>query len=484
MGRLSAKEALAAYEMWYRSLLVFVQDMFQHHLTSAVPEFHKGIYKLVVQYQRLLLAAPRGFAKSMICSVFYPLWAALVGDKKDICIISASEGLAVEWLRKIRRELESNSKIHEAFGELKSSKWTENHIILNNANKTNIRARGSGGQIRGFRPDCIILDDIETDDSVASSEQRNKLREWIFKSCLNTLLPHGQMLWIGTIISPLALLQEQLETDNAWEKRKFRAYKDGRQEAGNELWPELWTHDKLQARKREIGSTAFASEYLNDPVLNESAAIQRHHIRHWRELPAQYSAVIAVDPAYSEEAKADYKVASLIGIDQNANRYLISYIRTHRPSGEFMDAILNLYLQNKNVITGIGIPNAGTEKEFYNSFINKAHGRKLYPPVMGLKNVFKRGTDKVIRRKKDRIVAALQPLFESGKYYIHSSHKDAEDELLTIGASRWDDIVDTLAYAEQIITPVYTEPDVKAFDRYGHPIEEVDEFSNNYGYDY
>ena len=60
-----------------------------------------------------------------------------------------------------------------------------------------------------------------------------------------------------------------------------------------------------------------------------------------------------------------------------------------------------------------------------------------------------------VRNKKDRIVASLQPLFEQGKYYIRPDHLEAREELLTIGSSKNDDIVDTLAYAETILQPIY-----------------------------
>ena len=59
------------------------------------------------------------------------------------------------------------------------------------------------------------------------------------------------------------------------------------------------------------------------------------------------------------------------------------------------------------------------------------------------------------RNKKNRVVAALQPLFEQGKYFIHPDHIELREELLTIGSSRWDDLVDCAAYAEQILTPNY-----------------------------
>jgi hypothetical protein len=164
------------------------------------------------------------------------MWLSLFKKRGDITIISASESLAIEWLRKIKREFETNRKILTFFGDLKSDKWTENHIILKNDKRVNIRARGAGGQIRGFRPDCLIMDDLETNESVESEEQRKKLKDWIFKDCLNTLLPEGQFVVIGTIIHPLSVLADLLVADNGWVHKKYQAYIDGRQEQANELW--------------------------------------------------------------------------------------------------------------------------------------------------------------------------------------------------------------------------------------------------------
>ena len=434
----------------------FVRYFFQEMLTSEIPGFHKEIYRILPSKQRIVLATPRGHGKSTICSIFYPLWLSLFEKRKNITIVSASETLAIDWLRTIKRELEVNPRIKLFFGGLKSDKWTENHIILNNDSRVNIRARGAQGQIRGFRPDVLICDDLETNESVESEEQRKKLKDWLFKDCLNTLMPEGQFIVIGTIIHPLSVLSDLLAMDNGWEKRKYQAYRDGKQEAGSELWASLWSHEKLQDRKKEIGTWAFASEYMNDPVSDETAPIKEPMIRYWKDLPEQYSCVIAVDPAYSEDEKADFKVASLVAIDNKNNRYLVTYVRTHNPTGEFQDAIINLWKQNQGVITALGIPNSGVEKSFFDSFLKKCEERKVYPPVQELKNSFTAtGTSQGIRNKKSRIVAALQPLFEQGKYYIHSNHHEARDELLTIGSSRLDDVVDTMAYAEQLLQPVY-----------------------------
>ncbi len=469
------------YLTYKQNLYEFVSFFLKHYLTSNIPQFHMETYKAIPYRERLVLAAPRGSAKSTIVSVFYPLWLALFGRRKDITIISASETLAIEWLRKIKAEIESNQLILSLFGDLRSDKWTESHIILSNPWRVNIRARGAGGQIRGFRPDCVILDDIETDESVESEDQRRKLRMWLFSACLNTLLPKGQLIMIGTILHPLSLLNDCLTSDNGWEKRIYTAYKDGIQEAGHELWPEMWSHEKLQIRKREIGTWAFQREYMNNPVSDATSPIKSHNIREWVELPKQYSAVITVDPAYSDDEKADWKTASLIAIDQNMNRYLVTYVRTHEPIGTFQDSIINLWLQHKLTVTGVGIPNQGVEKGFFSSFLKKCEQRKITPPVVELKNTFVNTATQVSSRNKTRrIVAALQPIFQSGKYYIHKEHVEAKEELLTIGSSRWDDIVDTMAYAESIIQPFFAEQAEEKVNRYGEPVKR--ELANNYGY--
>lgn len=433
--------------------------------TAKTPAFHNDIYELLLNNDRIVVAAPRGFAKSSTIAKIYAEHCALFKKYKDIIIISASESLAVEHLRYIKQSAETNEVIHEFFGYLVSDKWTENHIVLqhHDGTKVNLRAKGAGGQIRGYRPDLVIIDDLETDESVASEEQRKKLKDWLFKACFNCLLPGGKMIVIGTILNQLSLLNDLLEMPNGWVKRKFKAYIDGVQEPGHELWPEERPHAWLQQRKAEIGSHRFSAEYMNDPVSDENAPIKDEQIKVWDELPKNMNCVIAVDPAYSEDEKADFKVAVLIGIDSLHNRYLLDYHRSHVSTGEFIDAILTMYTNNRGRVTAVGVPCSGTEKEFYRSVVNKAGERNIYPPFVELKNTFTTSSGGTVRAKTSRIIAALQPLFENGKYFIGPNHYEAREELLTIGNSRWDDLVDAMAYAESILTPGSFE-DVPAAD--------------------
>ena len=135
-----------------------------HRVIDNVPEFQSEIFKKLDDIhliKRIAIASPRSFMKSTSCSVEFPLRCASFGHYKEILIVSNSEALAINFLRSIKINFESNERINRVFGNQVSDKWTENHIITCGSKmnpRTSIRAVGWGAQIRGFRPDLIIMD--------------------------------------------------------------------------------------------------------------------------------------------------------------------------------------------------------------------------------------------------------------------------------------------------------------------------------------
>jgi phage terminase large subunit-like protein len=206
-------------------------------------------------------------------------------------------------------------------------------------------------------------------------------------------------------------------------------------------------------KKSEIGSTFFAAEYQNDPVDNDALPIKRDMIQLWEKLPEAYNLYMAVDPAYSEDLKADFKTCVLVAVDTRGNRYLVNYIHTHDMQSDFNNAIINMYVQNKRRVVYVGIPNSGTEKSFFKQFIDECMRRGINIPVKELKNVVIDASGRIRKKKSARITASLQHLFEQGRYFVHASHSEALSELLNIGISKHDDIVDAITYCEQIIDP-------------------------------
>lgn len=453
---LTKSQIAEIHEKCRTSIEYFSLFFFPHLVSRNIAPFQKEIYTDLLNNEFYACAAPRGHGKSTLGLILNPMHFALFRGVGDISLMSASETFVInEIVRPIKKEFETNELLLRFFGELKTPKWSETYFVLKNG--IAFEASGIGGQLRGGRRGLIGLDDLETNETVESDDQRVKLRNRVNKELMPKLLPGGQMTLMGTIIHPLSYLRNVIDTpNNGWFKKIYRAYPSGIQEKGQELWPEMLPHEELQLRKARMGSFAFQSEYMNEPVSDETSPIKEHQIRCWDSLPKQYNAVIAVDPAYSDDSTADYKTAALIICDAQGNRFLAHYIRTHDPIGEFQDAVINMWLSNRGSVTALGIPNAGVEKSFFASFLRKCQDRKLYPPIMELKNSFTAASTGVsIRNKASRIVAALQPLFEQGKYYIGHDHIEAREELLTIGVSKHDDLVDCMAYAENLIQPFY-----------------------------
>ena len=135
---------------------------------------------------RQVVAAPRGHAKSTNFTFKDSLHAILYAYKHYILILSDSSEQAEGFLDDIKTELEDNANIIMDFGSLKGDKAWRTGVILT---KTDIKAEaiGSGKKVRGrrhrnWRPDLIVLDDIENDENVNTPEQRRKLKNWFDKA--------------------------------------------------------------------------------------------------------------------------------------------------------------------------------------------------------------------------------------------------------------------------------------------------------------
>lgn len=128
------------------------------------------------------------------------------------------------FLDNIRVEFEENTAILEDFGSLAGSVWRSNVLVT----KTNIKieAIGSGKKIRGrkhrnWRPDLIILDDVENDENVRTPEQRKKLKDWFDKAVSKSGDDYTDIVYIGTLLHYDSLLAKTL-TNPAYRSIKYK----------------------------------------------------------------------------------------------------------------------------------------------------------------------------------------------------------------------------------------------------------------------
>lgn len=206
-----------------KNLKAFAVTYFPHYLKKKSGKMHDELYKILAselnKYKggcRWAIAAPRGFSKSSLISLIFPLWCIAYEKKKFIVIISATLGQAEDFLLDIKNELLNNERLIRDFPYAcgKSERiWRTDEIITKN--NVRVKALGTGSQVRGrkfgeYRIDLLIADDIENEEGVRSDVQRDHTRDWFNRSVLFTG-GHDEdytldVFMIGTIIGKDSLL--------------------------------------------------------------------------------------------------------------------------------------------------------------------------------------------------------------------------------------------------------------------------------------
>ena len=291
----------------------FAETYFPHYLTAPPSRLHEHLFETLPQMAadrdgwRYLLIAPRGAAKSTHVSLIFPLWLAARGVKHYMMLISDAFEQAAALIEAIKAELEVNPRLAHDFPELagQGRVWREGVIIT--ANNIKIEGLGSGKKVRGrrhgpYRPDLVVLDDVENDENVLSPHQRDKLSRWIDRAVLKLGPPDGSMdvIMAGTVLHHDAVLV-RLSKRPGWQVARFRAIlewpdrmdlwerweeillNDGEEAADAFLarhrkemekgcllnWPAMQPLEWLMKVRAE-GHAAFEAEYQGNPVSERS----------------------------------------------------------------------------------------------------------------------------------------------------------------------------------------------------------------------
>ena len=234
----------------------FARIYLSHHFKMPGSRMHRELFEMLAKSTdqragRLAIAAPRGHAKTTVVSLAYVLWCILYRREMFVLIVSATKEQAVQLLKAIKDELQTNTHLIEDFpnecnppGTRPQPKpWRDNHIFLRNG--TAIRALGANQGIRGtkhgeYRPSLIVVDDLEGQEQAESAEQREKLLDWFHKTLLKAGTPLTNVIVVGTIIHYDSLLANLTAPKKArgkgggWEGHKYQAVESFTER------PDLW----------------------------------------------------------------------------------------------------------------------------------------------------------------------------------------------------------------------------------------------------
>ncbi len=503
-GASGLRKRLAAIDLEF-----FGRAYFPHYFSRPSPDFHReldGIWQQGVlkgrsplapadakKISRLpgvrrVVAAPRGHAKSTNLTFKGTMHAVLYEYKHYPILISDSSEQAEGFLDNIRVEFEENPAIIEDFGFLPGKVWRGNVLVT----KSNIKleAIGSGKKIRGrkhrnWRPDLIILDDVENDENVRTPDQRAKLDNWFKKAVSKAGDDYTDIIYIGTLLHYDSLLANTLknpayraikykavisfsEADALWQQwteiytdlanddREREALEFFRQHqaamlAGTKvLWEEKLSYYDLMVMRVSEGESAFNSEMQNEPINPDDCLFIEEWLDYYNEAEVDFHDRAFqffgfVDPSLGKSKKSDFS-AILTLAKHKASGYMFvvdADIERRHP-----DRIIADVLEKERWLRatyGRGYKKFGAEVNQFQWFLKeelaKASARAgLYLPIEEVQQT----SDKVLR------IQTLQPDVKNKYIKFNRRHKRLTEQLTQFPMAAHDDGPDALEGARTI----------------------------------
>ncbi len=368
----------------------------------------------------IVIAAPREFAKTTVCSFGYVLHQICFGKRRFIIIGSDTEDLASDITGYIFLELLYNERIRQDFGELIKGSGTLDDFITNN--DVRVKARGRGQRLRGlkhrqWRPDLVILDDLENDLNVRNPNIVRQILEWITSAVYPSMEASGSLLIIGTILRRGSALDVMLTSEEEpychFSRQIYRAIT----EEGKSLWEARHPMSTLLRQKQLMGTNAFNQEKMNEPV-HEAGVFRQEWIRYYHPDSLKDKELIVFgffDPSLESGASSDYKAVLTVGLAVSEMVFYVMDAFIQKTTLEnTLRTIANRFKEYGHHI--IGVEDNLFQRLLLTEFDRLRKETGLNIPIKGM-------TNKVA--KEARIIS-LSPLLERGKIRFIRGQSDQE----------------------------------------------------------
>ena len=472
-SRLELLGDISADDFAYMNLRFFSEYCWRD-IAGQVPngEFQNEWYEILgttKRPRRLHIQAAREHAKTTCLSVKYPLWR--VGRDPDlrVMIVSKSATLVTTIIREIRQNIEGNKRLRVVFPSMKpDSPWSNTElqvkrtpdVILKDAT---FMGEGLHGSLTGKRADLIIVDDPFDEAEVRTESQRKKVEDWIEKVLIPVLTPNGEMVFVGT---PWRyddywsrLEGKSIENGGNYVVKKYPAIKDYNLDTPVDKWdvqwPQVWSTQRLEERRREIGSIKFSCLYLLDPSGLEGTLFKRDWLAFFDPsifLPGyikKFEYYMGVDPNVSGNPDTDRLAIATIAFDRDRGHiYVLDIYAEPVDWPTQMKKILELarrrempYIPGKHNIRKVGI-----EANAWQQVVSKAAYANLLPVI----------EVKQKQTKYDRMLA-MQPHFENNRFKFPDRRFGVnwwdkfESEYLSYPKGRYKDMMDALQIAFEMV---------------------------------
>lgn len=265
-------------------------------------QVHRELQAFLTANPRALVELPRDHGKTTQVSGRL-VWELGRDPSLRIKIVCATEALAAERGRFLRRAIEENPRVRALFPGLRGRKpWQDVCFTVDrpaNVIGASVTSVGVRARTTGTRADLLVCDDIVDVTAMSSERERDHVKEHFRNNLMNLLEPDGRFWGLCTPWHPKDL--------NA-ELKALPAFALFRRAVGDDLepvWPERWPTEVLAQRRDEIGAASFARGYRLVPMSDDTAIIPGDTVRFWLDEEERETTILAVDPAVCTGPRSD-----------------------------------------------------------------------------------------------------------------------------------------------------------------------------------
>jgi len=434
------------------SHLLFFSVYFGHYIKHDFAQFHREMFALSEdkQIQTLVVTAARDTGKSTILNTSLSIWAILGKlEKKFVVILSHTQAKARQHYNNLKKELEENQLLKSDLGPFKEDpgEWGSSLVLPHY--DARITFASTEQSIRGMRhkqhrPDLIIADDLEDNDSVKTLDGRNKTYDWLTTDIIPAGDANTKLVVIGTLLHEdsvmMRLKREILEGKRAGVYREYPLI----DEKGKVLWLAKYPDEEsLIAEQLRIGDEkAWYQEYLLQIISDTDRVIHPEWIPHYTELPEKTveneyrGTFIGIDLAISEKDRADCTAmvaAAVFGWAEDMRIYILPY-----PVNERIDFPSAL---EKAKGLSSGLAHDGRKAKLY---IEDNQYQKAFPQMMTKEGYPAEGIQSQ-GDKRSRLTMVNPTVKARQVLFPKTGAEQLVLQLIGFGIERYDDLADAFA---------------------------------------
>ncbi len=292
----------------------------------------------------IIFNVPPRTMKSLLITVFFPIWVWTTNPARRFMFASYSEKLSTQHSI-FRRSIIESDWYQERWSDVFSLSRDQNvKSHYENSERGAMFSTGMQATATGMGGDVLIFDDPLNPEQAISQVEREAVNlrfDTTFRSRINDPAT-GVKIIIMQRLHELDLTGHVLaressrwkhvslpavaENDKTWEFPESKEVKD--QKAGDLLWPARLPQSFLSSQRVGMGSWAFNGQYQQTPAPLDGGIIKRQWVRFYRQLPEKFEFMVqSWDCTFSGGQENDFVAGQVWG--RFCGKYFMLPYRTY-----------------------------------------------------------------------------------------------------------------------------------------------------------